>query len=710
MRFDDDRRILLGRVLAASSVAFGISGVVALAAIGRWDFLIGDFIVHNAVLAVGFGVLGWVVLPVQPRNGTVWALSGSAFFGGIYVAADSFGLIAARSSIPDLTWEVAQEMSLAELPTDAAILTSPGAWSWIPAFFLMLTAGLLLFPDGRHQGARWRWLFWFGLALIVVVTLAQAWVFRPPSSTVSPDALFEDYPGAAGAVVANGFFLLSLVSILSVVSLVVRYRQSSGDVRRQILLIALGGALLTAALVFGGIVDAVWIEASSVFDVLVLVGVTLLVLSFAIAILKYRLYELDVVISKTVTYVSLAAIIATVYVGLVVGVSGVVGGGSAFGLPIVASVLIAMAFQPVRRRLERWANRLVYGERATPYEVLVGFSMRSAELSDEELIAVIPQLIVDGTGVEMAAVWTRTDDGFRTAAAWPADTAMRFVAGADDFVDPEADHSVPVFHDGEMLGGISLVKPVGESVTSIDEGLLSDLASGMGLAVRNARLTGQLRTQVAELEASRERVLAAADEARRTFENDLDAGPQQDLVAVKVKLGPARMLAERAGAEKASALLAQLEHDAGAAIKAVRDFAGGIYPPLLEAEGLAVAMAQQLHAAAIPVSITAEGVARYPREVEAAVYFSVLEALQNTAKYAQATEASVTIEATDRSLTFEVRDDGRGFDAEAVAGGAGLTGMADRLDTVGGTLRIESTPGKGTVVEGSLPVQALASA
>ena len=423
-----------------------------------------------------------------------------------------------------------------------------------------------------------------------------------------------------------------------------------------------------------------------------------------------HLHNIDILISNTVTYASLAAFIAVVYVGLVVGVSTLIGGGSGFGLPIVASVLIAMGFRPTRRRVERWANRLVYGERATPYEVLVRFSRRSAELSDAELLLRIPRLVVDGTGASNAALWTRTEDGFGTAASWPEDTEARYVTGDGQFGDPDADFSVTVFHDGEPLGGISLVKERRDTVTPLEEALLADLASGMGLALRNARLTEQLRQQVVDLEASRERVLAAADEARRMLEHDLDSGPLQQLVALKVKLGPTHKLAERAGADKAAAMLAQLGEDAGQAIKAVRDFASGIYPPLLEAEGLALAIAQQAHKSAIPISVKGNGLQRYGREVEAAVYFCVLEALQNMTKYARATEASVTLDGTSGTLIFEVRDNGQGFDVTSTGSGVGLTGMADRLDTIGGQLRIESTPGRGTLVAGSVPVLDLAGA
>jgi len=294
--------------------------------------------------------------------------------------------------------------------------------------------------------------------------------------------------------------------------------------------------------------------------------------------------------------------------------------------------------------------------------------------------------------------------------SWPAGIEPRRVGGADGFDDPEADRSLPVFHDGELLGGLSLVKEPGEALTPDEEEVVADLAAGLGLALRNARLTGQLRRQVAELEASRERVLAAADAARRELEHTLDSGPQQQLVALKVKLGPTRKRAERLGATKTADLLAQLEQQAGDAIRAVRDFAGGIYPPLLEAEGLVVAIGQQARQSALPVSVHGDGLGRYGREVEAAVYFAVLEALQNAAKYAEASSATVSLGAGDGSLRFEVRDDGCGFDPATVAPGAGLTSIGDRLDTVGGSVRLDSSPGRGTSVIGTVPIDEMARA
>jgi signal transduction histidine kinase len=169
-------------------------------------------------------------------------------------------------------------------------------------------------------------------------------------------------------------------------------------------------------------------------------------------------------------------------------------------------------------------------------------------------------------------------------------------------------------------------------------------------------------------------------------------------------LGPTRKQAEQAGATKTAELLAQLEVDAGEAIRAVREFSGGVYPPLLEAEGLEIALRQQAGKSTLPIAVEAKQVKRYAREVEAAVYFTVLEALQNAAKYAGASRVSVVLREADGEISFEVTDDGAGFDSATVAPGSGLANMADRLDALGGRVSLVSAPGSGTTVRGSAPV------
>ena len=378
------------------------------------------------------------------------------------------------------------------------------------------------------------------------------------------------------------------------------------------------------------------------------------------------------------------------------------GGDTWLGGSVVASIVVAVSFQPTRR----WVDRVVGGAEATPYDVLAQFSRRVAALSDDELLRRIPHLLVEATGASEAALWARSGDGFETAATWPASAPARRLSEHAGFEDPASDVSVPVLHDGDVLGGISLSNDGARLVPS-SEALVVDLASALGLALRNTRLTAELQAQVAELESSRERILASADSARRALERELEGGPLQKLVAVKVKLGPMAKRAEQLGAAQTASLLARLDVDAAEAITAVRDFGSGVYPALLDADGLVVAVRDVAERSPVPVTVEANDLPRYPRTVEAAVYFTVLEALQNTAKYAGATSVSVVVRPTSGRLEFEVRDDGCGFDPGLAAsdGRSGLAGMADRLDTLGGSVRIESEPGAGTCVVGQVPTQ-----
>jgi signal transduction histidine kinase len=216
--------------------------------------------------------------------------------------------------------------------------------------------------------------------------------------------------------------------------------------------------------------------------------------------------------------------------------------------------------------------------------------------------------------------------------------------------------------------------------------------------LRNVRL-------IEELRASRQRLVAAQDEERRKLERDLHDGAQQQLVALAVQLKLARTMVERDAAE-AGDMLDALQTSASDALEDLRDLARGIYPPLLADKGLAVAIEAQVRRAAVPTTVRGNDVGRYPREVEAAVYFSCLEALNNVAKYAEASSATVSLSQANGTLTFSVADDGVGFDTSKVDHGTGLQGIADRLDAIGGDVLVLSAPGKGTTVTGTVPAEA----
>jgi signal transduction histidine kinase len=321
------------------------------------------------------------------------------------------------------------------------------------------------------------------------------------------------------------------------------------------------------------------------------------------------------------------------------------------------------------------------------------------------------RILAEGTGAERAAVWLRTGDQMRSAAAWPEPaagdgagptSAGMVVVGQDLAAIEGTDRVVEVRHQGDLLGALTVSKRPGESLTPVEEKLLVDLAAQAGLVLKNVGLTAELLQRLEELRASRQRLVAAQDEERRRLERNLHDGAQQNLVALKVKLGLAEAFAEKDPA-KAKELIAQLKADADEALETLRDLARGIYPPLLADKGLAAALESQARKATLPVTVEADGIGRYPQDIEAAVYFCCLEALQNVQKYAKASRARVRLAAANGDLTFEVADDGTGFGSGAAKEGSGLTNMADRLDALEGGLEIESQPGQGTTLRGRLP-------
>jgi signal transduction histidine kinase len=248
-------------------------------------------------------------------------------------------------------------------------------------------------------------------------------------------------------------------------------------------------------------------------------------------------------------------------------------------------------------------------------------------------------------------------------------------------------------------------KRPGESLTPIEQKLLDDLAHQAGLVLKNVGLTSELLARLEDLRASRQRLVAAQDQERRKLERNLHDGAQQNLVAIKLKLGLAAMLADK-DPERARQSIVELKADTDEALDTLRDLARGIYPPLLADKGLRAALESQARKATLPVIVEADGIGRYSQDIEAAVYFCCLEAMQNVQKYAGAGRATIRLREVDGGLNFEVDDDGAGFDAATQKKGSGLQNMEDRLDALGGALQLRSAPSHGTVVTGRLPLAA----
>jgi signal transduction histidine kinase len=597
--------------------------------------------------------------------------------------------------------------------TGAAVLAVLGDAAWIIGILPVLVLLPLLFPDGELPSRRWRpvlWLIFVTLALVFVALILGSRTLTGSAEQATFENPFHVPVISSVAEPIEGAFFPIFIGILAacVVSLILRFRRSGGVERQQIKWFALAVVFLLSVITLSEILLAFGIE-SPLFDILLVAPAFLfLPVTVGIAVLRYRLYDLDVVVRKTLLYGLLVAIATGVYVVVVVGVGTLVGRESPF-LTMVAAVIVAVGFQPARVRLTHVANRIVYGKRATPYEVLAEFSERVGEAyAADDVLPRMARVVAEGVKAEHADVWLKIGDELRVSASWPSGngrgtTRLPLTKGSMPQIHG-ADVAYPVEHRGELLGALAVTKPVAEPITPNDAKLVQDLASQAGLVLRNVRLTEELRARLDDLRAAQRRIVSAQDEARRRLERNIHDGAQQQLVALSVKARLAKGLAEKDPA-KAVDILGQLESDTTDALENLRDLARGIYPPLLADKGLTAALEAQARKALVPVEVEADGVGRYPQDVEAATYFSVLEAVQNTAKHADASLVRIVLRHAEDELSFDVVDDGVGFDPATTGYGTGLQGIADRLTAQDGALEIRSAPGGGTAIAGRIPLK-----
>jgi signal transduction histidine kinase len=574
----------------------------------------------------------------------------------------------------------------------------------------VMTFVLLLFPTGHLPSRRWRPVVW--LAATGLATFVAGSAFLPGvipetgHNTVNPFG----FGGSIGASLFGGMrplgLLIVLLSVpLAIASLVFRYRAADRTQREQVRWLILAGVLVGLGILANPLVSMIVSDPSTATDIgnaAASLTVAAVPIAIGIAILRYRLYDIDVVLNKTVVYGVLAAFITGVYVAIVVGVGSLVGRGGQpnVALSILATALVAVVFQPVRERVQRFANHLVYGKRATPYEALSEFSDRLRGVyRTEDLLPRMARILAEGTGAARTDVWLAAGAELRPDASWPNDVP----ALPNMPVEPLPDGFMAVRHQGELLGALSLEKRQGESLTATERKLAEDLAGQAGLVLRNVRLTEELLARLEDLKASRQRLVAAQDEERRKLERNLRDGAQQQLEALSVKARSAQQLGER-DPDGVEQMLEQIQSDASDALENLRDLARGIYPPLLADKGLAAALEAQARKAALATTLRADAIGRYPQEIEAAVYFVCLEALSNTAKYASASVATISVTHHDDRLGFSVVDDGVGFDTTTNGHGTGLQRMQDRLDALGGAMRVTSRPGEGTTIDGWIPV------
>jgi signal transduction histidine kinase len=669
----------------------------------------GDVLLVPLVLAATLtsSTVGAIVASRQPRNPLGWLFLILSLCIVLGIHSEDYPIYAIRTnpgSLPAPEW-----------------VAWFGTWAFAiaGATFPLI---LLLFPTGRVPSPRWRpvpWLLGGATVWAVAIYAVDPHAMYPmPGLRIENPAGIEALGNVGAILIAIGTIAAIVAAVACFVGLFLRFRGARGEERQQLRWLAYVGtfALTLFAAMFaldpltggGGsaVEDAVWI----IFVASLTIGIPV---ACGVAILKYKLYELDVVIKKTVVFGVLAVFVTLVYIAVVVGVGTLVAGEQA-GFNVLAFgaiALIALVLQPLRDWARRLADRLVYGKRATPYEVLSEFTERVGEtLSVDDTISRMTELITAATGASRAEVWLRVGDELRLEASSPpretdGEERLRLQPGDRLPVIPDATSAIPVRHHDELLGVIAVEVPATDPLTPEQERLLAELAAQAGLVLRNVGLTAELRARLLELQRSRERLVAAQDEQRRRIERNLHDGAQQQLIALTVKARLAEQVAER-DPSRSVTLLRDIHQDAQSALEDLRDLARGIYPPLLADQGLPAALEAQGRKSPLPVVVDADGIARYPQAVESAVYFCCLEALNNIAKYSEASRVTVRLSRHDGELRFEVADDGRGFDAATATYGTGLQGMADRMDALGGGFEVKSSPGAGTTVAGAVPIPA----
>jgi signal transduction histidine kinase len=667
------------------TAAFAAVGLVFVSLNGY--SLLGDS--TNFTAFMGMGVVGALSLSRAPDNRIGWLLLWVAITVGAAFTTGEVSIYAAAHGEDAL----------------ASWLAWPGNTLWALGLFPLLILLPLVFPDGKLPSPRWRWLAWAGVGIsflaFVMIGFGDSTFDVGDVGTPIKVANPLHVPGLELGTIENVIWpvLLGLFAAASA-SMVIRFRRSSGVERQQLKWFAFAVVALVTYFVISAILEGLGISEGGVGEFISGLAFLGIPVTVGIAILQYRLWDLDVVVKKTFVAGTVVVLALAVYAGAVALIGAITVESERPALLFAVALGLGIAFRPVMRLTRRVADRLVYGRRATPYEVLAEFSDRMrTSYATEDVLPRMAQVLGEGTGAETARVWLLGGAELRPAAAWPVD------APSTEPVHPDGgplrivgEHVVEVRDRGELLGALSVRMPPADPMNPTRDKLVADLATQAGLVLRNVRLVEDLRT-------SRQRLVAAQDEERRRLERNIHDGAQQQLVALAVKARLASQFAKRDPAQAAN-LLAQIESETQTALEDLRDLARGIYPPLLADRGLVAAIEAQSRKSQLGVQVDADDLGRFTADVEATVYFCTLEALQNVAKYAAADRTVIRLARANGSLSFEVEDDGRGFDPSSVVTGSGLQGMADRLAAVGGSLEIRSVLGQGTTVAGHVPVTA----
>jgi len=577
----------------------------------------------------------------------------------------------------------------------AEAMAWPPQWLWAPGVAMILIFLPLYFPDGRLVSRRWRWVVRSAALLSVLATTFFALQPGDVQNTGLVNPLGVEALGSLPAVIDTATLPLWLgLLFVSAASLVLRFRRSGTEQRQQIKWLVFAASAIPIWFLVSPLVQDMIPFLFEVGETLAFAGVPVAV---GIAVLKYRLYDIDLVINRTLVYGALTAIVVGIYV-LVVGYLGALfrtGGNLAISL--IATGIVAVVFAPLRDRLQRGANRLMYGERDDPYAALSRLGQRlEATLTPDAVLSTAVKAVAEALKPPYAAIELERDGTFETVAATGESAKDPFLR-------------LPLVYGGETVGRLVLGRRHGEGdFSSADRRLLDDLARQIGVAVHAARLTEEAVRLSADLQKSREQLVSAREEERRRLRRDLHDGLGPQLASLTMKAEAARDMLESTP-DRSYTLLQDITAQAQEAVMDVRRLVYGLRPPALDDLGLLGSLkAQATHGDHNGLRVTVEApdeLPVLPAAVEVAAYRIVQEAVTNAARHARARNCTARITPDEQAgvLRLEVTDDGRGI-PEGRRAGVGLSSMRERAGELGGSCSIETLPSGGASVRAILPL------
>ena len=617
---------------------------------------------------IGSALMGAVIIRRHPGHPLGWLLSVSSLLS-VTLAAEAYSVWVLDGGGPGTPYA-----------GHVAAWASPLV-GW-PAFTALIFV-FLLSPDGRLPSPRWRWAAWVtvvGLCLHTLGTLS----LHPGDFEVGQRSGDRS---VSEPLLAVGVVLVAAGLVASAVSIAWRLRSAEDDLRRQLLWVASAAAFLAFGVVVVLVVPMVQGEEGTWLAGLPLKLAQLAVpLCVAVAVLRHRLVQIDLIVNRALVLALATGLVAIGYVVVVVIAGQAVGQGTTgFWPSLLATALVALAFQPIRRRVVRVADRLSFGAAAAPYEALADFSRRVGDSPDpSDLLPAVAEAAGQAVAAGRVVVLLHLDPGPDQRAVWPTtDDGRPLIAGTE----------LAVVDGGERLGSISVEMPAGRPLRLRDNRSLADLADLAGLAFRNARLTAELSGEVSrlgrrtdELAESRRRLIIAADAERSRLERAIAREVVLHVQPLPDRLRQLSSARPGAGVPVDPASLEPLVASLNKALEALREITRGVFPAQLVRSGLPTALTSLL-ARTGSARLVVEDLAadrRFDPRVEAAVYFCVVEAVHNLAG-----PVMVVLHARAGQLLLSVTG--------AEGGGLPVDEMRDRVEAAGGSVSIGHDGGRAVI-------------